>query len=102
MLKERVHILIPFAAMSLAKLYLQEQREQLQCRLKQRFITEEKLASMALEVTGLGAMPWEERGKKRLGPFDLQHDQHGQATCRDEQDMLLQMDDVGVFQGLLS
>ena len=47
-------------------------------------------------------MPWEERGKKVLGPFDLQQGQLGPATCKDEQDMLLQMDYVGVFQGLLN
>ena len=50
----------------------------------------------------LGAMPWEERGKQGLDPFDLQWGQHGPATCRDEQDMLLQMDNMGVFQGLLN
>ena len=52
--------------------------------------------------TDLGAMPWEERGKKGLDPFELQQGQHGPASCPDEQDMLLQMDDVGVFQGLLN
>ena len=52
--------------------------------------------------TDLGAMPWEERGKKGLDPFVLQQGQHGPATCRDEQDMLLQMDDVGVLKGLLN
>ena len=50
----------------------------------------------------LGPMPWEERGKKGLDPFDLQQGQHGPAACRDERDMVLQMDDVGVFQGLLN
>ena len=49
-----------------------------------------------------GAMPWEERGQKGLEPFDLQQGQHGPATCRDEQAMLLQMDNVGISQGLLS
>ena len=48
------------------------------------------------------AMPWEGVGKQELDPFDLQPGHDGPATCQDEQDMLLQMDDAGLFQGLLN
>lgn len=47
-------------------------------------------------------MPWEERGKRGLDPFDLQPGHNGHATCQDEQDMLLQMDDAGLCQELLN
>ena len=46
-------------------------------------------------------LPWEERGKRQLDPFDLQQGQNGPATCQHEQDMLSQMDDTCIFTDLL-
>ena len=43
------------------------------------------------------ALPWEQRGKQQLDPFDLQQGRNGPATCQDEQDMLMQMDDACIF-----
>ena len=47
------------------------------------------------------SLPWEERGKRQLDPFDLQQGQSGPATCQHEQDMLSQMDDACIFKDLL-
>ena len=46
-------------------------------------------------------MAWEQRGKEQLDPFHLQQGRNGPATCQDEQDMLMQMDDACSFTDLL-
>ena len=47
------------------------------------------------------ALPWQEKGKQQLDPFDLQQGRNGPATCQDEQNMLMQMDDACIFTDLL-